>query len=59
VIPTARLTWSYSSRINVKAIAAMTVKLLAAEDVMTVRRDFPVRLAALISDAQLDKPDKD
>lgn len=56
LIPTARLTWSYAGRINVKAIAGMTVKVLEAEDVTTVRRDFPVRLTALIKDAQIDEP---
>jgi len=59
LIPTARFTWTRSCRINIKMIAAMTVKLLSAgDDFKDVRRDFPIRLTALIKDSELDEPDR-
>jgi len=56
VLPVASFTWLSSARINIKMIADQTAKVLAAKDSWrSVRRDFPVRFASLINDADLDE----
>lgn len=51
----ASYTWTYSARINIKMIAAQTAVVLTTHDRWLLRRDFPIRLTALIKDAKLDE----
>lgn len=51
----AAMTWTRTARINMKEIAENTAKVLSAKDYKTIRRRYPIRFAALIKDADLDK----